>query len=235
MTLALTLPGASEKLKISPEELKLRVSVAHRLSAPLRLRLRDLAANTPLPTEGGVLQTETIIDNEFPNISKAKRQLVQYYFLLARLEKSQDFSQEFLRRSKACEEGLELLDAYVGDLNNLISRALFRERVKISVPEPGSFPLGHVGWRESSGGVKVLDVLRTYPEPKTEMGRGPLRELRKAADADRDRLQQRIEEIELAEQEFLAEASLIGSKLREMRRPVSKLVRGNRAGLPFSF
>lgn len=212
----------------------MRVAVSQRLSPPTRLRLRDLAANTPLPQHDGLIQTEELVSREFPGISERKKPLVNFYFLMARMEKSQEFSQEFNRRKQACRDGIALLDTYIDDLNKLIARAVFKEEVQVSYTEPREFPIGRVFWRESEQG-RTLVVLRDLPEPTIEMGRRQLRELRTVAAQDRARLEQRIPEIDLAHRRFLDEAHLIGARLRELRRPVTRLVGRNRAGLPFSF
>lgn len=201
----------------------------------MRLRLRDLAANTPLPLHDGLLQTEELLSDEFPSLSDREQPLVAYYLLVARMEKSQQFSEEFNRRKQTCRDGIALLDGYIDDLNKLIARAVFEEKEQVSIPPQGSFPLGEVEWREQSEGKRELVVLRALPEPTIEMGRGQLRELRAAADADRAALERRIPEIDLAHRDFLDEAHLIGARLRELRTPVTRLVGRNRAGLPFSF
>ena len=232
----LAIPVSAEDLRIAPEDLKIRVAVSQLLAPSLRLELRDLAAGTPLPQEGGVMQTEDLLAKAFADRAwdEDRQQLVAYFFLVARMERSRDFSREFTRRREVTEEGRTLMQAYVADLNRAIARAVFVPDLTVELGPQRSFPLTEVGWEEADG-KKTLQVLHDYPEVSTELGRETLRGIRDVAVVDMELLEGQLSDIDDAERAFLAEVSLVGKELIALRPHVTKLVRLPRAGLPFSF
>lgn len=231
------LPVAAEELRIAPEDLRIRTSVSHLLSPSLRLQLRDLAAGTPLPVQGGLVQTEQLLDSVFAerDWDSDRRTLVRYYFLVARMEKSRDFSAEFAHRRSLTEKGRSLMQAYLADLNRAIARAVFVDNIPVDVGPQRGFPLREADWRETDDGRRTLTVLHSFPEVDTRLGRETLRELRDIAGADLELLEVRLSQLDDAERLFLEEIHQVGLALIELRPHVTTLVRLPRAGLPFSF
>lgn len=228
--------GAGDQLKIAPEDLRMRVWVSQQLSAATRSKLKHLAKFVPLPRENGVVQTDTILKTSLGNeeLSEGAQRLRRYYFLIARLESSHQFSREFFRRRKLLREGITLLNQYIDETNILTKRGVGSSSELALSQNVASFPLTEVGWEESQG-QRHLKVLHKLPEPRYSLGRENLKILRSLATEDRELLEQRLSDLNKAEEEFLAEASAVGKELIEMRSEVSKLVRRSRAGLPFSF
>jgi hypothetical protein len=225
--------AAADRLRISPDDLRLRVAVSEELPASLRREVRDLARITPLPVADGLVQTEGLIEQNFRGRGwKEKRSaLVRYYFLVARLEQSQEFSDEFLRRRLLMEKGVTLLDTYVNTLNQLIARAVYTEAPPVSPEKIASFPLVEVEETESGD----LRILHLFPAPDVALGRPNLRVLREMANAERQILKERLEILEASEKEFLEEVSVLGRELIGMRKQVRQWVREPGEGLPFSF
>lgn len=234
---SLWLPVRGDQVRISADDFKTRVAVSQLLSPSLRLQLRDMAANTPLPVVGGVVETDRVLTEKFSKREwdEARWSLVRYYFLVARMEKSQDFSDEFARRRSLTQEGFTLMRSYTNDLNRLIAQAVFVKNQPVDPALVQDFPLTKVGWETSKMDVRTLRVLHAFPEPSAQLGRDSLRALRVVAEEDLGRLQQQLDELDAAEQLFLTEVSYLGRELFELRPEVQKLVRIPRAGLPFSF
>lgn len=231
-------PVAAEPLRIAPEDLKLRSAVSKLITPSLRLQLRDLAANSPLPLRGGVLETDELLQQTFSerDWDDDRKALVRYYFLVARMEKSRDFSQEFARRRTVTEQGRSLMRTYVKDLNATIARAVFVPDVAINLGSRREFPLDSVGWQNNPNGqTKTLSVLHDYPEISTRLGRETLRQLREEAGADLELLEGQLSDLDDAERLFLQEVHLVGRELIVERPRMTELVRLPRAGLPFSF
>ena len=208
----LAAPVAADRLRISPDDLRLRVAVSEELPASLRREIRDLARVTPLPVDDGLIQTERLIEEAFAGRGwKTKRStLVRYYFLVARLEQSQKFSDEFLRRRGLMQKGVTLLDEYIDTLNRQIARAVYTDAAPVSPEVVGSFPLEEVEKTDSG----ELLILHRFPPPDIGLGRENLRVLR---------------------ERFLAEVSILGKELLAMREQVRGWVGIPGEGLPFSF
>jgi hypothetical protein len=236
MMLALFGRGAADELRIAPDDLRMRTAVSGLLTPSLRLQLRDLAAGTPLSMQDGLVQTDRILDVAFAGRQwdGDRKDLVRYYFLVARMEKSRDFSDEFARRRTVTELARTLMQAYVADLNRAIARAVFVPNQPVELKERYDFPLSTVGWRETDG-VKTLRALHDFPEVDTSLGRETLRRLRDIAGADLELLEGQLSALDDAERAFIEEISLVGQELMVLRQRVGKLVRLPRAGLPFSF
>jgi hypothetical protein len=230
-------PLSAEELRIAPEDLRLRTAVSTLLTPSLRLQLQDMAAGTPLPMEDGVVQTDRLLEDAFADRrwDSDRQALVRYYFLVARMEKSRDFSAEFERRRTVTEQARSLMQAYIGELNRSIARAVFVPDLPVDVGPSKNFPLTSAGWEEDKQGHRTLVVLHRFPEVNSRLGRETLRELRDVAGADLERLEVQLSELDDAERLFLAEIHQVGLALFELRPQVSKLVRLPRAGLPFSF
>ncbi len=230
-------PTAAEDVRISADDFKTRAAVSQLLAPSLRLQLRDLAANTPLPVVGGVVETDRVLADKFSEREwdEDRQALVRYYFLVARMERSQDFSEEFARRRNLTREGHTFMRAYIDKLNVLIGRAVIAANQPVDPKRVQGFPLSSVGWQSDVGGDKTLRVLHEFPVPTSELGRESLRSLRVVAEADLHLLQQQLNEIDAAEGLFLKEVSFLGQELFDLRPEVLKLVRIPRAGLPFSF
>lgn len=224
-------PAGADELRIAPEDLRLRTFVSTHLSPSLRLQLRDLAADTPLPLEGGVVQTDQILDGVFADRAwdGDREALVRYYFLVARMEKSRQFSEEFSRRKKVTEEGRSLMQTYIDDLNRAIARAVFVPDVPVDIGPRIAFPLSGVGWSQDA---KTLKVLHLYPAVDTHLGRETLRALRDQAGADLELLEGQLSELDDAERDFLAEVHLVGQELIALRPTVGRLVKPPRVGFP---
>jgi hypothetical protein len=227
----------ADDLRISPDDLRLRTAVSGLLTPSLRLQLRDLAAGNPLPMNDGVTQTDQMLDLAFADQDwdVSRKDLVRYYFLVARMEKSRDFSDEFARRRGVTEEGRTLMQAYLADLNRAIARAVFVTNVPVDTGEQLDFPLTSAGWHETDTGEKYLTVLHNYPEVDTRLGRETLRGLRDVVGVDLELLEGQLSDLDDAERLFLSEIHLVGQELSLLRPRVTKLVRLPRAGLPFSF
>ncbi len=195
-----------------------------------------MAANTPLPREGGVVETDELLRSTFAdrNWDQNRQDLVRFYFLVARMEKSRTFSDEFGRRRELAEQGRELMQAYLRDLNQAIARAVFVPDSPVELGERRDFPLSTVGWVET-GQDRQLKVLHDFPPADNRLGRETLRAVRDVAGADLELLEVQLSQLDDGEREFIEEISLIGKELYELRPKVSKLVRTPRAGLPFSF
>ncbi len=226
----------ADEIRIAPEDLRLRSSVSTLLTPSLRLQLRDMAAGTPLPREGGVVQTDQILRTAFAERGwDADRQdLVRYYFLVARMEKSRAFSEEFTRRRSTTEKGRELMQSYLVDLNKAISRAVFVPEQSVDLGKIRDFPLVKAEW-EGEGRQRRLRVLHDFPPVDTALGRETLRSIRDVAGSDLELLEVQLSDLDEAEREFIEEVSLIGKELIALRPKVGQLVRLPRAGLPFSF
>ena len=232
----LSLVAAADEIRIAPEDLRLRSSVSTLLAPSLRLQLRDLAAGTPLPREGGVVQTQELLQTEFAERGwdEDRQALVRYYFLVARMEKSRAFSDEFERRRQATETGRELMQAYILDLNKTIARAVFVTERPVDLGQRREFPLLKAAW-EGEGAERRLQVLHDFPPVETSLGRETLRSLRDVAGEDLELLEVQLSALDDAERSFIEEVSLVGKELIALRPRVGKLVRTPRAGLPFSF
>lgn len=234
LTAILTLaPAQADRLRVSPDDLRLRVAVSEQLSAPLRLELREMARSTPLPVTDGVLQTQTLLSERFAERGwdEEQRVLARYYFLMARLEQSQDFSDEFIRRRANLVEGIRLLSDYHRELQRLAPGAVTQTGKYVEPEVVSDFPLLSAE-RSEEGEVTVLHRL---PKPSTALGRENIRRLILLADQDRERLEDRLDKLDAAEERFLDEASLLGRELIEMRADVRQWVRVPGEGLPFSF
>ncbi|MCA9781046.1 MAG: hypothetical protein KC800_30210 [Candidatus Eremiobacteraeota bacterium] len=229
----LTTPVSADRLRISPDDLRLRVAVSEELPASLRREIRDLARSTPLPVENGLVQTERLIEETFAGRGwKTKRStLVRYYFLVSRLEQSQKFSDEFLRRRSLLDKAVSLLDAYIETLNRQIARAVYTNAPTVSPEEIASFPLEEVEKTETG----ELLILHRFPAPDIGLGRENLRILREIASDEKARVEERRKSLEEAEAKFLAEVSILGQELLGMREQVREWVRVPGEGLPFSF
>lgn len=228
----------AEQLRIAPEDLRIRSAVSRLLSPSLRLSLRDLAAATPLPLSGGVLQTDQVLDKRFMDRGwdEDHKALVRYYFLVARMEKSRDFSEEFARRRAVTESGRSLMRTYVQDLNKAIAQAIFVPDVAVDLGPQREFPLLSVGWKPSPESEQArLEVLHSYPKVNTKLGRETLRQLREVAGTDIFSLESQLSALDDAERLFLEEVHLVGRELVLARPRMTELVRLPRAGLPFSF
>lgn len=222
----------AERLRISPDDLKLRFAVSEQLSPALRREILELAKSVPVPVAGGVLQTETLFQERFGDRGWGEKRLTltRYYFLIARMEHSELFSDEFYRRRTLLRDGIELLENYIRILNPLIARAPYVESEPPELEKAQDFPLQEVGTTDD-GQVKVLHL---YPAPKLSMGRENLRRLREQAASEIDRLWTRYDQLDRAEHEFLDEMSLLGTEVMSMRGAVKRWVTVTREGLPFS-
>lgn len=228
----LSSPVGAERLRISPDDLRLRVVVSQELSPALRREILELARSVPLPLTDGVLQTEELFLGKFQDRGWSEKSLTltRYYFLIARMEQSQQFSDEFLRRRTVMREGVRLLESYVETLNPLIARASYSENGPSRAAKVQDFPLQEAVLEESG----ELRVLHLYPAPKLSMGRESLRSLREQAGEEKEILKEQMELLDKAEREFLDEISLIGTEVLALRKSVQKWVRVPREGLPFS-
>ena len=226
-------PVAADRLRISPDDLRLRVAVSEELPASLRREITDLARVTPLPVDDGLIQTQRLIEETFAGRNwKTKRStLVRYYFLVARLEQSQKFSDEFLRRRALMQKGVTLLDEYIEALNRQIARAVYTDAAPVSPEVVGAFPLEEV---EKNDSGEIL-ILHRFPPPDIGLGRENLRVLRELASQEKGLLEERLESLQEAETRFLAEVSILGKELLAMREQVRGWVRIPGEGLPFSF
>ena len=157
--------------------------------------------------------------------------MVRYYFLVARLEQSQKFSDEFLRRRSLLEKGVTLLEAYIDTLNRQIARAVYTDAAAVSPEVVAAFPLEEVEKTDSG----ELLILHRFPPPDIGLGRENLRVLRELASEEKGLLEERLESLQGAESRFLAEVSLLGKELIAMREQVRGWVRVPGEGLPFSF
>ncbi len=229
----LTGPVAADRLRISPDDLRLRVAVSEELPASLRREITDLARVTPLPVDDGLIQTERLIEETFAGRNwKTKRSiLVRYYFLVARLEQSQKFSDEFLRRQGLMEKGVTLLDQYIDTLNRQIARAVYTDAAAVAPETVASFPLEEVEKTDSG----ELLILHRFPAPEIGLGRENLRVLRELASQEKGLLEERLKSLREAEERFLSEVSILGKELLAMREQVREWVRVPGEGLPFSF
>lgn len=232
----LSTSGWAEEIRIAPEDLKLRSGVSALLAPSLRLQLRDLASNTPLPREGGVIETDELLSSTFADRTwdQNRKDLVRFYFLVARMEKSRTFSDEFERRRELAEQGRDLMQTYLRDLNKAIARAVFLPDHPVELGQLREFPLTSVGW-EGSGETRQLKVLHDFPPADNRLGRDTLRSIRDVAGSDLELLEVQLSLLDDGEREFIEEVSLIGKELVALRPKVGKLVRTPRAGLPFSF
>ena len=225
-------PASAERLRISPDDLRLRVAVSEELSPAVRKELQTLAGSTPLPVQNGVTQTETLLDKEFSGqtLSARKKTMVRYYFLVARLEQSYRFSEEFARREKVLKEAREALTNYADQLTRLIGRGVYTAYPTIQLDPYADFPLNEVVMEESG----ALRTLRAYPTPDVRLGRENLRYLREQAGAENDYLKKRLQELHQGEKAFLEEVSLVGRELIRMRPEVKKWVTPPGEGTPFT-
>lgn len=207
--------------------------MSEELPASLRSEIRDLARVTPLPVEDGLVQTEGLIEENFGGRGwELKRStLVRYYFLVARLEQSQEFSDEFLRRRLLMEKGVNLLGSYIDTLNRFIARAIYTGAPPVSPERIASFPLVEVEKTEE-GDLRILHV---FPAPDVALGRPNLRVLRELANEERQQLEERLQILRNSEETFLEEVSVLGRELIAMRSQVRQWVREPGEGLPFSF
>ena len=230
--LLLSTPVVADRLRISPDDLRLRVAVSEKLSPAVRKELQTLAGSTPLPVEDGVAQTESLLKREFSGqtLTERKRTLVRYYFLVARLEHSFQFSEEFARREKVLKEAREALAEYIDQLNRLISRGVYTSHPTVQLDPYAPFPLNEVV-KEESGALRTL---RSYPAPDVRLGRENLRYLREQAGAENDYLKTRLQELRQGEKAFLDEVSLVGRELIKMRPEVKKWVTPPGQGTPFT-
>lgn len=225
-------PLAAERLRISPDDLRLRVSVSKKLSPSLRQELRELAHSNPLPLRDGLSQSEQIFSDNFGSRewNKKKTTLAQYYFLLSRMKESQKFSDEFIRREELLKTGNNLLKGYIDQLNRLIARAVFTQSTPAEIRRVQEFPL-HEARILATGELKVLHL---FPEVKISMGRKELRRVRRLAKEERKVLSQRLRKLRQAEKKFLAEVSSIGAEIYSLRSDVRRWVKPPGEGLPFS-
>lgn len=228
----LACPVKADRLRISPDDLRLRVAVSEELSPAIRRELKELARSAPLPVKDGVVQSEELFSSRFGERDwrSKKVTLARYYFLVARLEQSQSFSDEFLRRETLLKQADGLLSEYIDTLNAIISRAVYTDAPKVRAEKIQEFPLTEV---EGSEDGSVLS-LRKYPAPKQNLGRNNLRELRHTAQAELQQIRERRKMLQEAENDFLGEASQLGSELLRMRARVRELVKVPGEGLPFS-
>ncbi len=228
---------SAQTLRIAPEDLRWRTSVSKELSPAIRLRLRDLAAKVPIPTTDSARQTRTLLELEFPpeRVQAERLVLLHYYFLLARMEQSREFSREFARRKTRTDEGLKLLDDYLKQVDRAAARGLFSDRPTPALEPQAGLPLESVGWETNSEGIEVLKVLHHLPKPEARLGRETLRAYRRAALEDRQRLAEYRGDIDTSEREFLREVATLGEELRKLRPEIRNLVPDPAAGLPFSF
>ena len=226
----------ADEIRIAPEDLKLRSSVSTHLAPSLRLQLRDMASQAPLPQLGGVVETDRLLREAFStrNWGQEQHDLVRYYFLVARMERSRIFSEEFGRRRTTVEKGRELMQAYIFELNRAIARAVFVPNQTVELGQPRDFPLAEVGWI-GQGDERRLQVLHDYPPADVSLGRETMRSVRDVAGADLELLEVQLSRLDDAERAFVEEVSLLGKELVALRPRISKLVRLPRAGLPFSF
>lgn len=222
----------ADRLRISPDDLRLRVAVSEELAASLRREIKDLARSTPLPMEGGLLQTEGLLAEQFSGREWSEDQLtlVRYYFLVARLDQSQTFSDEFLRRESLLRQGSTYLGEYIEQLNRLIARAVYTDTEEIMIPALQSFPLAFTEKTEEGG----LRILHEYPPLELKLGRNNLRKLREMASSELQLLEERLKLVRQAEKTFLAEVSLLGNELIRLRPQIRPLVSVPGEGLPFS-
>lgn len=225
--------ASADRLRISPDDLRLRVAVSEELPPSLRREVRDLARSTPLPVVDGLVQTQRLLDESFGARGwKSRRMtLVRYYFLVARMEQSQNFSDEFLRRRLLLDKGMTLLDEYIDTLNKQIARAVYTNAPTVNPEQIAEFPLVEVEKTESG----ELKILHLFPSPDIGLGRTNLRVLRELADSEKRLLEQRRQNLRDAESEFLAEVSVLGRELMSMRAEVRHWVEVPGEGLPFSF
>lgn len=228
----LCLPCSADRLRISPDDLRLRVAVSEELPVSVRRAIKDLARSVPLPVEDGLIQTEQIFEQQLAREAGDEKTdtLMRYYFLVSRLEASQKFSDEFLRREKLLKQGVELLNVYIKKLNPMIARAPYTNLEPFTLKKVQSLPLQSVELNEDG----ELLLLRRFPAPKLSLGRQVLRSLREEAQEEKDIFKGRLEELRLAEREFLAEVSTIGNELIRMRPSVKQWVTVPGEGLPFS-
>lgn len=227
-----TTPVSAERLRISPDDLKLRVAVSQELSPATRREITELARTVPLPVTDGLLQTDQIFQDKFGKRgwSEKLQTLSRYYFLVARLEQSKRFSEEFDRREQQLKLGIELLGKYIEEINPYIARAGYPDADPVKLEKVQDFPLSEVGPLDGGG----LRVLHLFPEPKMSMGRENLRMIRETAETERDLLRGRVSDLHKARRAFLGEVHLVGEELIGMRGSVKDWVKSSRAGLPFS-
>lgn len=195
-----------------------------------------MAAGTPLPRKGGVVQTDQILRAAFAERGwdEDRQDLVRYYFLVARMEKSRTFSEEFARRRSTTEKGRELMQSYLVDLNKAIARAVFVPEQPVDLGQAQDFPLAKAEW-EGEGGQRRLRVLHDFPPVDTALGRETLRSIRAVAGSDLELLEVQLSDLDEAERQFTEEISLVGKELMGLRPKIGQLVRLPQAGLPFSF
>jgi len=225
-------PLQAERLRISPDDLQLRVAVSEELPASIRREINDLAKSVPLPVSDGLLQSQQLFEQEYSDRGWSDRRLllVRYYFLVSRLEQSQAFSDEFLRRELLLKKGIVITDEYINKLNPLIARGPYNDAPKIEVETVQDFPL-HTAERLDDGGIEVL---KRYPAPTVRFGVHNLKSLRADAEKDRSLLKKRLEDLQKAERTFLKEISQVGHELIRMRPQVRRMVSIPGEGLPFS-
>ena len=225
-------PVQADRLRISPDDLRLRVAVSEELPPSLRREIKELARSVPLPVSEGKVQSEQLFLSEFGSRGWADKRMVlaRYYFLVSRLEQSQTFSEEFLRREALLKNGAEALKLYVTRLNPLISRGVYTESPSLNLERVQDFPLTEVS-QDEDGGVLTL---HRYPAPSLKLGRQNLKLLRETAQQEREELKKRLTLLQRAERDFLDEASQIGWSLLEMRGQVRDWVKVPGEGLPFS-
>ncbi len=225
-------PSVAERLRISPDDLRLRVAVSEELPPSVRRELKDLAKSSPLPLKDGLLQTEALLKAEFESKlwNEKRRTLSRYYFLVARLEHSQKFSDEFLRRETVLRQGRHLADDYINELNRLIGRAVYTNEPSIELPLIQKFPMHKAERSDESG----LLLLHQFPNPNLAQGRKNLQAMRLQAESDRKKIRQRIKDVTIAERNFLDEVSVIGQALIKMRPQIRRWVSPPGEGLPFS-
>jgi hypothetical protein len=229
---SLSYPLKAERLRISPDDLRLRVAVSEELPASVRREIVDLAKSTPLPVTDGLLQTEQLFLREFSDRgwSDKRETLVRYYFFISRMDQSHSFSDEFLRRQTLIRNGIELMNAYIQELNPLIAQAPYTHDASIDIPTIQQFPLARAE-RTAEGRVEVLS---SFPPPTMKLGRRNLRLLRAQAAKDKALLEERLNMLRRAEKSFLQEVSLVGRELIKMRPYVRQWVKIPGEGLPFS-
>lgn len=235
LTILTTLPARADKIRISPEDLKLRAAVSRRLSAPLRVRLQDIAAKELLSPQEGEEHTASILDTHFPTVSWSNndRLLVYYYLLTTRLEKSQAFATEFARREGIARQGRELMREYLNELNRFIGANASYPNQSIDLGEQKSFPLVQVGWAKIDE-ADVLLALHSYPKLKASLGRDALRSLRNVALNDLQQFDEELSRVRVGQREFIDEVSLLGNELIALRSRVSELLPYAGEGLLFS-
>jgi len=225
-------PAGADQLRISPDDLRLRVAVSEELPASLRRELVDLAGAVPLPVEDGVTQSERLIRQQFEERgwSRKRSVLAYYYFLVARLEQGKTFSNEFLRREQVLRKGRSELKAYIEELNPLIALAVYTDARPLKLELVQDFPLSEVARKEDG----ALLVRFLFPPPDTKLGRNNLRYLRTVAQKEREVLEDRLDLLRAAEDDFLAEVSHLGRELIDLRDDVKEWVTPPGEGLPFS-